>query len=840
MFNYDLAIRDFWRVIKKRKAIIIFVTLLVGLISFSLAWINKPEPIYEATSEVKYEQPTLIMSIFTEKTFSLPWDVIATQALLIKSFPVMEKVAKELGIIDRAVTIDQVMRTKNFLDLINSIQKNISTERKDNTNIISITCRTHDPRMAQRMANTVAQIYRENNIAEVNRRLLESINFINEQSNFVEEKLKAAEERRRAIQAVLKAPLPSSHDNLKNGKTVSDTQTKNAILTKNALELAELVREIRVNEELLFFLQSKYREALIKLSERAEEVSIIHPAYEPIESINFTRVDITTITGTIFGLLLGLLCAFLKERNNVLIRTIESVETYSEVPVIGTIPEVDIKKLKEQYAQIKNLHDDDQSLRKYIAMICHFAPKSSVSEAYRLLRTNLQFIGLEKKGKSFMITSSTFREGKTTTLINLGLTMAHTGKRTLIVESDLRKPSIYDVFGLNKEPGLTDIILGNYTWREVVKTITDILVGKLEMPDILKTPGLENLSIITCGCIPPNPFEILSSSKMSEFIAEVERHYDVVLFDTPPVLLCADALILSQQVDGALLVYEVDKVSRRILKRAKKQIDNVRGSIWGIILNHVKPAITTDYYKYRMNHFYGIEEKRSVKDMSGFFASLFSRWQSILLIIFCILLIFAGILWQKNYLQGYGSKKLFLPSIKTDVLKGAEMVHRAQKEALKSPQEITHITYHPYSILISSSKEEKNALEDWRAITNQGYTAYISLADIKGEGEFYRVFAGMFEREEEAREALKTIKGPFKPSILLTPYSLQIGIFPSRNTADQAIAKWGIKVYFPYFLPTDGDQKLRLLLGAFTTHEEFLTLSQKLGEKGITYQVVQR
>jgi capsular exopolysaccharide synthesis family protein len=831
MFNYDLAIRDFWRVIKKRKAMIILVTLLVGLISFSLAWINKPEPIYEATSEVQYEQPTLIMSIFTEKTFSLPWDVIATQVLLIKSFPVMEKVAKELGIIDRAVTIDQVMRTKNFLDLINSIQKNISTERKDNTNIISITCRTHDPRMAQRMANTVAQIYRENNSAEVNRRLLESINFINEQSNVVEEKLKEAEERRRAIQAV--------------GKTVSDTQTKNAILTKNALELAELVREIRVNEELLFFLQSKYREALIKLSERAEEVSIIHPAYEPIESINFTRVDITTITGTIFGLLLGLLCAFLKERNNVLIRTIESVETYAEVPVIGTIPEVDIKKFKEHYAQIKNLPDDDQSLRKYIArkyiaMICHFAPKSSVSEAYRLLRTNLQFIGLEKKGKSFIITSSTFREGKTTTLINLGLTMAHTGKRTLIVESDLRKPSIYDVFGLNKEPGLTDIILGNYTWREVVKTITDILVGKLEMPDILKTPGLENLSIITCGCVPPNPFEILSSSKMSEFIAEVERHYDVVLFDTPPVLLCADALILSQQVDGALLVYEVDKVSRRILKRAKKQIDNVRGSIWGIILNHVKPAITADYYKYRMNHFYGIEEKRSVKDMSGFFASLFSRWQSILLIIFCILLIFAGILWQKNYLPGYGSKKLFLPSIKTDVLKGVEMVHRDQKEALKSFQEITHITYHPYSILISSSKEEKNALEDWRAITNQGYTAYISLADIKGAGEFYRVSAGMFEREEEAREALKTIKGPFKPSIILTPYSLQIGIFPSRNTADQAIEKWGIKVYFPYFLPTDGDQKLRLLLGAFTTQEEFLTLSQKLGEKGITYQVVQR
>ena len=826
MFNYDLAIRDFWRVIKKRKAIIIFVTLLVGLISFSLAWINKPEPMYEATSEVKYEQPTLIMSIFTEKTFSLPWDVIATQALLIKSFPVMEKVAKELGIIDRAVTIDQVMRTKIFLDLINSIQKNISTERKDNTNIISITCRTHDPRMAQRMANTVAQIYRENNIAEVNRCLLESINFINEQSNVVEEKLKAAEERRRAIQAV--------------GKTVSDTQTKNAILTKNALELAELEREIRVNEELLFFLQSKYREALIKRSERAEEVSIIHPAYEPIESINFTRVDIITITGTIFGLLLGLLCAFLKERNNVLIRTIESVETYAEVPVIGTIPEVDIKKLKEHYAQMKDLPDDDQYLRKYIAMICHFAPKSSVSEAYRLLRTNLQFIGLEKKGKSFMITSSTFREGKTTTLINLGLTMAHTGKTTLIVESDLRKPSLYDVFGLNKEPGLTDIILGNYTWKEVVKTITDIMVGKLEMPDILKTPGLENLSIITCGCIPPNPFEILSSSKMSEFIAEVERHYDVVLFDTPPVLLFADALILSQQVDGALLVYEVDKVSRRILKRAKKQIDNVKGSIWGIILNQVKPAITTDYYKYRMNHFYGIEEKRSVKEMSGFFAFLFSHWQSMLLIIFCILLILAGILWQKNYLPGYGSKKLFLPSIKTDVLKGVEMVHRAQKEVLKSPQEITHITYHPYSILISSSKEEKNALEDWRAITNQGYTAYISLAGIKGKGEFYRVFAGMFERKEEAREALKTIKGPFKPSIILTPYSLQIGIFPSRNTADQAIAKWGIKVYSPYFLPTDGDQKLRLLLGAFTTQEEFLTLSQKLGEKGIAYQVVRR
>jgi len=127
-----------------------------------------------------------------------------------------------------------------------------------------------------------------------------------------------------------------------------------------------------------------------------------------------------------------------------------------------------------------------------------------------------------------------------------------------------------------------------------------------------------------------------------------------------------------------------------------------------------------------------------------------------------------------------------------------------------------------------------------KAIRSQGYPAYFSLADLNGKGELYRVFAGLFEKEMEAREAAKKIKGPFSTSVLSTPYSLEIGLNSSKEAAQLDLEKWEKKGYYPYLLPEQGDQKIHILLGAFAAPGEFTTLSQQLKAEGISYLVVRR
>jgi capsular exopolysaccharide synthesis family protein len=476
-------------------------------------------------------------------------------------------------------------------------------------------------------------------------------------------------------------------------------------------------------------------------------------------------------------------------------------------------------------------------------------------------------------------------------VINLALTMAQAGNKILIVEADLRRPSIYNVFGLEREPGLTDIILGNYKWEEVVKGITDFMMGKLELAEIMRTPGMDNLSLITCGSIPPNPAELLSSPKLSEFISEVEQNFDYIIYDTPPILPVADTSILSQRIDGTLLVYEVGKVARGVLKRAKSQIDAVKGSVPGVILNNVKAEMSPDYYKYHMNYYYGSPEKEMTssyamigkttqdyianlmgpfsktvksiwKKVAMSFASLFPRWFKILVIVLSILVILIGILWQLNLIQGGETKKeteqekfklsqkkgQVFPYAKTILLaptsvqevKADEAIEVAEHTAPESLQVLPPSPRYVYSLLISSNRLKENAIADMNAVRSQGYPAYFCLADLNGKGELYRVFAGLFEKEMEAREVAKKIKGPFSTSLLSTPYSLEIGLDSSKEAAQQDLEKWEKKGYYPYLLPEQGDQKIQILLGAFAAPGEFTTLSQQLKAEGISYRVVRR
>jgi capsular exopolysaccharide synthesis family protein len=225
-------------------------------------------------------------------------------------------------------------------------------------------------------------------------------------------------------------------------------------------------------------------------------------------------------------------------------------------------------------------------------------------------------------------------EGKTTTAINLAITIAQTGKRTLLVEADLRKPFLHHAFGIERDPGLSDAIVGNKDWRECLRTVTDLMLGPLGIEKLMAMPNIDKLSLLTSGSPPPNPSEFLNSQRMTDLIAIFREEFDFIVFDCPPVLPVTDAAILASKTDGTLIVYRVGKIARSALKRAKVLLENVRGRVLGMVLTGLKAEVSPDYEELEYYRYaYGNEPSRvereriprQKKSLSRRIADLFSR-----------------------------------------------------------------------------------------------------------------------------------------------------------------------------------------------------------------------
>jgi capsular exopolysaccharide synthesis family protein len=253
-----------------------------------------------------------------------------------------------------------------------------------------------------------------------------------------------------------------------------------------------------------------------------------------------------------------------------------------------------------------------------------------------------------------MVTSAFVQEGKTFNAVNLALSMAQAGSRVLLLEADLRKPGIHKTFGLERTPGLTDCVLGNYQWDDIINTITDVMLGDFELEEIMRTPGLDNLNIITAGTKPPNPAEILRSKRFSELLQQAYLNYEVIIIDAPPILPVVDATEIGPHVDGVIIVYTVGKIGRGVLKRAKKSMDNINANVWGVILNNVKAEEGPDYFKYHTQYYYGSEkniEPKKRRTIAGWFkkhlpSALQIKPLSFVVLILVLGLLILGIFWQ--------------------------------------------------------------------------------------------------------------------------------------------------------------------------------------------------
>ncbi|GMQ56970.1 CpsD/CapB family tyrosine-protein kinase [Vallitalea sediminicola] len=224
-------------------------------------------------------------------------------------------------------------------------------------------------------------------------------------------------------------------------------------------------------------------------------------------------------------------------------------------------------------------------------------PKSPISESYRMLRTNLHYLNIDKENKSIVVTSSNPGEGKTTTMANLAITMSQAGQKVLLVECDLRKPRVHKTFGIDNNQGLVNIIVEK-------KPVKDIIHNLESIP---------NLDIITAGPIPPDPTELLESSIMKELVNKFREEYDVVLFDAPPVCSVTDAAILSSLVDGVILVIASGETNIESAKLAKKLLEKVNASILGVVLSKADISKSGGYYYHYYEYGEDNGNKRSKK-----------------------------------------------------------------------------------------------------------------------------------------------------------------------------------------------------------------------------------
>lgn len=223
----------------------------------------------------------------------------------------------------------------------------------------------------------------------------------------------------------------------------------------------------------------------------------------------------------------------------------------------------------------QSLHGHKRSL------ITKIAPKSSISEQYRNVRTNIQFSSVDEEIKLMMVTSANPAEGKSTTVANLAVTFAQQGKKVLLVDADMRKPTVQYTFQIENIYGLTNVLTKQKT-----------------LEDAINKTDVEFLDVLTSGPIPPNPAELLASKAMLEFLTKVEELYDVILFDTPPILAVTDAQILANLCEGSILVVASGKTETEKVAKSKELLASAKGKLLGAVLNNKKMDKSNYYYYY--------------------------------------------------------------------------------------------------------------------------------------------------------------------------------------------------------------------------------------------------
>ncbi len=338
-------------------------------------------------------------------------------------------------------------------------------------------------------------------------------------------------------------------------------------LPEAEVNLAQLERQKKANEEIYTMLLGKLEESKIAEAMQISQARIIDYAIIPDKPVE-PKPKQNGILGLLLGLLIGVGGAFLLEYIDTTIKTSKEIEELTGVTVLATIP------------LVKNKHPID------IPTIQE--PHSDIAEAYRILRTNLAFSAAARPMKSLLVTSTIPQEGKTTTCINLGITLSQQGHKVIILDCDFRRPKLHHYF--------RDFVKNDHSG------LTDVLINRIKLKDAILESPFERFYFVPSGTIPSNPAELLGSERMTETVADLKNIYDFILIDAPPALGIADARVLGKICDAILVVVMTGKTNRDAILEVKEELERAGEKIIGYVLNGVD--VTQRYYRHRYYYYY--------------------------------------------------------------------------------------------------------------------------------------------------------------------------------------------------------------------------------------------
>ncbi len=377
---------------------------------------------------------------------------------------------------------------------------------------------------------------------------------------------------------------------------VGQYDTRLRDLPRKSIQFAQLQREKKAIEDIYLLLGEKAQEARVAEESELGYVDVVRQAVTPLEPVRPQR-RMTILLGMLVGLVFGLGLALVRQAMDHRIYQPDDLSRLG-MNVIGVVPRFD-QMVRAEFGN--QTHVEMDGLRINSSLIALLNPLSPVTECYRGIHTSLQFAVPDKVVETVLVTSSLPEDGKTVTSTNLAVIVAHSGRRTLYVDADLRRPRGHDMLGLERKPGLSDLLLSRDYFD----------------PEAWYT-GIENLYALPAGRPVPNPAEMIGSKQMRTLIAHLRQAFDVIIFDSAPLLLATDAMLLATQCDAALLVVASGKTEEAAVRRTQHQLQSVGAPLVGAVLNRfdTKGAAGVGYdygygygYRYRYGYsYYGYDE----------------------------------------------------------------------------------------------------------------------------------------------------------------------------------------------------------------------------------------
>ncbi len=515
-----MELRQYGRTLWKWLWLILLGAVIAGGVTYLVS--SRSTPIYRASSQLLIQQAA--------NPSGLQWTEVLTSerlaanyARLLTTRPVLNEVAANLRLpeVSSRIIVDPVRETQ----------------------IIVLHVEDPNPALATAIANDLPAVFISQNEKQQQQRINSTLEIYQTQIEGVQADIEQAQNQLQVFTA-----LEDDGEELTLEQAAQRARLE-ASLAQYRSSLAELLR----NRD-----DVKRAEA-----NRGDTITVVEPAIEPGGPIR-PRVMVNTLIAAALGMLLLVAVAFLIEYLDDTIKLPEDASRVTGLPALGSL------------VQYRN---GDRERR----LIAATNPQSPFTEAYRTLRTNIQFSSLDKPVEKLMVTSASPGEGKSTTAANLAVVIAQSGKRTVLVDTDLRRPVLHQIFGLPNAVGVTNALLQP---------------EGSDLTPFLQPTGVDNLWLLSSGPQPPNPSELLGSHRMGELIQELRMTADALVFDSPPTLAVTDAAVLARQMDGVLLVVESAKTREVAAKRAAQGLLKVNANVLGIAVNRISYRLAGSHYYY--------------------------------------------------------------------------------------------------------------------------------------------------------------------------------------------------------------------------------------------------